>query len=235
MAMAKTRHSIDERGRGWVRGTSGDRFPARPGEGFTLIEVLVAMGVMAMMMISIVQLFVMAAYVNKSVEQRTRLANIAQMQTEELRRMYMSLPQGFTTPTAILPTLTVPYDAFDGTEFKDQWNSGHAAIYLVATKPDPADPGSYPDRSIRTYEAYTINDTFPSGFGDINNVIDVQKGASVEALVAWWVSSAYAGQGLEMRIAVHSGHTLGNTPLLKDVSVSYTTVFANPSFYISTQ
>ncbi len=100
--MAKTRRRLGRRTRKRGCGACEDRSRA----GFTLIEVLVAMGIMSMMMISIVQLFVMSTYVNKSVEQRTRLVNIAQMQTEELRRTYMSLPPGLPPPPMLTFRLT---------------------------------------------------------------------------------------------------------------------------------
>jgi type II secretory pathway pseudopilin PulG len=237
--MAKTKHSTDKRGRGWVRARQGllrrlvwaepavARRPCKQGgacrsfgEGFTLVEVLVAMGIMAMMMISIVQLFVMATYVNKSVEERTRLANIAQMHTEELRRLYMTWPDDVTFPKAISRFFPADstYDPHNFTPagFKSQWDGGHATIYVAKTVND-----------IRQYLPYTKGDTLPAPLDDL-----LQPGSGLEALVAWWVDDTlYPGQALEIRIDVRSGYVLTGTPLLKTISISYTAVFPSRDFY----
>ncbi|UCF80809.1 MAG: prepilin-type N-terminal cleavage/methylation domain-containing protein [Acidobacteriota bacterium] len=226
--MAKTKHSTDERGRGWVRGTSEGRIPARPspGKGFTLIEVLVAMGIMAMMMVSIVQLFVMATYVNKSVEQRTRLANIAQMQTEELKRTYMSLPVGVAVPPAIGTddvTALASYNPSSDFEtflpfFQSQWAKGRAAIYVAVTVND-----------IRQYLPYTKDSTLPGG-ATLDDFL--QPGSGLEAFVTWVVDGGvYTSQALEVRLDIRSGYLLSNTPFLRDVAVSYTAVFPRRQAY----
>ena len=99
-------------------------------DGFSLIEVLVAMAILAVLILSVAQLFIMAAYVNVGARNLTTATNGAERQMEFLLNLQATDPTNAQLNAA--PGGTTDITQFDviGANYKDTGN-GYRVVWRV--------------------------------------------------------------------------------------------------------
>jgi prepilin-type N-terminal cleavage/methylation domain-containing protein len=205
--------------------------------GFSLPEVLVAIGIMGMLIMSVAQLFLFSNYVNRYVEEISRLSNIAQYQIEDLRRLYLS-------STALATELennsasrkSIQMNSMTATEFQQMLESRHAYVMVWSMREHTK---AYEDRTAagKFYGAYPA--TFADN-PDLINLILTDGGVTtpVMAWVYWWVRPSGLSGLLEVQLHVDSGYrnimgvpSYKHTPILGTASVRQVVYIAGRDYY----
>lgn len=127
-------------------------------EGFSLLELLVAITILATIVMSLVQLFPFGAMIVKSSENKTRSLYIAQSQIEKLiSQDYFSINTGNIETRHKLSSSTAPYLA----NFERETNVYYTNSDFTATSTNPIDDQGLKIIKVKVYynNPISINDT----------------------------------------------------------------------------
>lgn len=157
-------------------------FPSRGlrsgGNGFSLVEVLVALVIMGFLVLAVAQLFMSSIYINKFTREQSKMSFFAQMQADNLMRI-----KSGDIDKNVAPEVTVNLgqglapDPASYSGFADMINNSHAGLYMTVNGEyqfiigqEAHDAIGAESNAIEAWVYWTV-ETVPQMQGDVDNPI----------------------------------------------------------------